>query len=104
MSIAVVDLLEAVEVGDEHRTGVAAVEQIGKLRFQTTPVEEAGQGVAVGEFSQSGLLLLALGDVLKLAEPTQRMAVRAAQEGQVRDRPDLGTVGPQEALLALPGV
>ena len=59
MAERVVDQLEAVDVDDHHRAlaAVAGAEGDELVEFgaETAPIEEAGQGVVVGEVAELGL-------------------------------------------------
>ena len=108
VAVAVVDLLEAVEVEHEHRPGLlvpARMRQpVGELPNEPATVGDRGQLIVHGKVTQHVLALPALGDVLKLSQPAQRPSLGVAQEGQVGDRPHDAPCRRHEALLRLPGI
>src|SRR5581483_2355372 len=79
---AVVDVLEVVEVEQEHRAAVPVARSAGHpgrdLLREASPVEQPGQGVVVGQLAQARLAALALGDVAEAPDAAVDGAVAAA--------------------------
>jgi hypothetical protein len=101
----VVDRLEVVEVGDEHRALLAialdAAELALDLAFERAAVVQPREVVVRGQAAQLGLEVLAVGDVRHLRDEVQRPALLVAHERDGQLRPHDRSVGVQVALLHL---
>ena len=94
---AVVDVLEAVEVAEQHRDApLGAVGQPLQCPFEQHPVGQSGQRVVVGLeaeafvlVAQEPLHLLAGGDVLEVRDHVVDAAVGAAHHRQPEAHPDM---------------
>ena len=100
----VVDELEVVEVEQHERAVLALALHAPQLAAQSlhepAPVEEAGQGVVVGEPAELPLGLLAVADVLDLEHVVERLAVGPAHERGAGGDPQRRAVGAEVARLA----
>ena len=107
MAVEVVDALELVDV--EHRErGVLAVARAAldlalELLLEAAAVRQPGERVLLGLEPQLLLELLALGDVLDLADEVKRPAVLVGRERHREQHPDHAAVGVQVALVHLVG-
>jgi hypothetical protein len=85
----VVDLLEAVEVDEQHGHAVAgalgALERLGEAVVEQAAVGQAGERVVVGLHPDQGFGLLALGDVGDDAHQAAHAAVGLEVGGLVED-------------------
>jgi hypothetical protein len=107
VTLLVVDVLEAVEVDHRERGGLAvaraALDLAMELLLESPAVREPGQRVVLGLVAQLLLELLALGDVLDLADEVQRPLLLVGGERDREERPDHAAVRVQVALVHLVG-
>ena len=105
MAEAVVDVLEVVEVEQQHRPGMVVALGVGDAPFdllaKAPAVGEAGHLVVIGEEDESLLELLALADVLDLGDEVEGLAVGAASQRDAEQDPDDVAVAMEVALLHL---
>ena len=77
VAVEVVDLLEAVDVEEDHRAGELGAARLAdgaaELLEEGPPVEETGERVGAGEADELGLALLALDGVADGAEQRPRL-------------------------------
>ncbi len=51
MPIFVVEVLEAIDIGEDQREGVLAADQPLQLQIEGAAVEQVGEGIFVGQFA-----------------------------------------------------
>ncbi len=101
----VVDELEAVEVEEEDRAGLVVAgrepDRALQLLGEASTVEQAGQGVVVGEVLELALRALAVGDVHDVGDRLGLLAVSFGEHRTADEHPDGVSVAVDQALLEL---
>ena len=92
MAKSIVDVLEVIEIDDQHGSGSSVprgpFDFPSQLPLEPPPIVEAGQEIVVDEILELSRPLLALGDVLHLIDDIERAAVHIANDRDGEQHPD----------------
>ena len=104
VAVGVVDVLEVIDVDDQHRGRHAVPVRVrrhpAELLDEATAVEEAGQGIVIGEVAELALVTLAVGDVLHLHHQLAR-PLGTAERGDADLHPDVGAAVAHQPSFAV---